>query len=283
MLLLNQSKPMPSVLAAAIEEQLARVLAARRAARNEPRVRAVHDLRVAVRRLTAALELAEVLGPRLRRRSWRALRDLLKALSPLRDAQVQVRAVAMARAPADAAAKEVLRQLRRQERALRRDTKRRLRELRLGELGRDVAGLLHALLHDELGDELVQQALLGELARRHLELDRRRHRFEPDDARALHRSRLALKDYRYALEVLAPLLPPSSEALRLTTSELQAELGQAHDQHVLSELVRSLSRETSRKLAPSLDSLADALAHDSTAAQLASASALKRASLQFPV
>jgi CHAD domain-containing protein len=243
----------------------------------------VHDLRVAVRRLTAALELAEVLGPRLRRRSWRALRGLLKVLSPLRDAQVQVRAVAMARAPADAAAKKVLRQLRRQERALRRDTKRRLRELRLGELGRDVAGVIHALLHDELREELVEHALLGELARRHLEVERRRQSVERHDARALHDARLALKGYRYALEVLAPLLPPASEALRVTTSELQADLGQAHDQHVLSELVRSLSRSASRKLRPTLRSLADELAHHSAAAQLASASALKRAPLQFPV
>lgn len=282
MLLLTQAKPAPSVLAAAIQEQLTRVMAARRAARTEPRARSVHDLRVAVRRLTAGLELAAVLGPRLRRRSQRLLRELLKVLSPLRDAQVQVRAVAIAEAPAPAT-KKVLRQLRRQERALRRDTKRRLLELGLGELGRDVAGLIHALLHDELREELVEHALLGELARRHLEVERQRQNVEWHDARALHDARLALKDYRYALEVLAPLLPPASEALRVTTSELQAQLGQAHDQHVLSELVRSLSQSVSRKLRPALRSLADELAHHSAAAQLAGTSALQAAKLQFPL
>jgi CHAD domain-containing protein len=280
MLLLTQSQPVPAVLATAIEQQLARVLEAFAAAQKEPRVRPVHDLRVAIRRLTGALELAEAIGQRLRRRSRRVLRELLTVLSPLRDAQVQARA--LRDAPADRALHEVQEQLRRQERALRRDTKRSLRRLRLGKLGKDVARLNHALLHDTPSAEVVEHALLGELARRQLELDRRRLVGEPDDARALHRSRLALKDYRYVLEVLAPLLPPSSETLRVATSELQAQLGQAHDQHVLSELVRGLSRTASRRLAASLEALADELERQSLTAQLAGATSLRNAKLQFP-
>jgi CHAD domain-containing protein len=208
------------------------------------------------------------------------LRELLTVLSPLRDAQVQARSVQSE--SGERARQEVLEQLRRRERALRRDTKRSLRRLRLGKLGKDVARLNHALLHDAPSAEVVEHALLGELARRQLELDRRRLLGDPDDARALHRSRLAVKDYRYVLEVLAPLLPPSSEALRVTTSELQAQLGQAHDQHVLSQLVRRLARRASRRLASSLEALADALERQSLTAQLAGASALRNAKLPFP-
>lgn len=280
MLLLTQSKPAPAILAAAIEEQLARVRAAFSAASHKARSRPVHDLRVAVRHLTAALELAEALGHSVRPASRRVLRELLAALSPLRDAQVQVRAVAGARL--DDASHFALKLLRRRARSLKRDTRRTLRALRLGKLRKDIARVSQALLRDTPGAEVVEHALLGELARRHLELAHRRQQLDGGDARALHRGRLALKHYRYVLEVLAPLLPPASEELRFASSELQAQLGEAHDRHVLAERVRDLSRAASRKLAPSLKSWANELEQQSAAAQLAGAAALCRANLQFP-
>jgi CHAD domain-containing protein len=172
--------------------------------------------------------------------------------------------------------------LRQRERALRRHTKRHLRSLELAKLGKDVGSLIHALLHDVQSAELVEHALLGELARRHLEVERRRGQSEHDQARGLHRARLALKDYRYELEVLASLLPARSEALRVTATELQAQLGQAHDQHVLSRRVRRLARTAPAKLGPPLKSLAEALDQQSAAAQLSGASALRAANLQFP-
>jgi CHAD domain-containing protein len=92
-----------------------------------------------------------------------------------------------------------------------------------------------------------------------------------------------LKDYRYLLEILAPLLPAGAESLRASAAELQDRLGEAHDRHVLLKRVRELSRDTPRKLQPALQAWQAQLARESSAAQLAGAKALAHATLTFPL
>jgi CHAD domain-containing protein len=275
------SNPGSNVVTSALGEQLERVLTTFEQARRKPKRRSVHELRVAIRRLSAALELASALGHELRPRSRRMLRKLMALLSPLRDAQVQVQAVASV-ARSDAT-RRVLDQLRARQKTLRRATRRRLRALELTPLRKDVSSSLKALQHETPGGEAVTQVVIGELARRHVELERKRQLVATDDARALHRSRLALKGYRYLLEILAPLLPAHAESLRTSTAELQDRLGEAHDRHVLFERVRELSPDAPRKLEPELRAWQAELARESAAAQVAGAKALAHATLTFPL
>lgn len=275
------SNPGSSVVSAALEQQLAQLLATFEQVRDKPKRRPVHELRVAIRRLSAAFALTAALGHNLRPRSRRVLRKLMAVLSPLRDAQVQVQAVASA-ATSDAT-RSVLPQLRARQKALRRATRRRVRALELTSLRKDVASSIKSLQNETPGGDAVAQALLGELARHHVELERKRQIDANDDARALHRSRLALKDYRYLLEILAPLLPGGAASLRTSAAELQDRLGEAHDRHVLLERVRELSQDAPRKLEPALRAWHAALARESAAAQLAGANALQHATLTFPL
>lgn len=275
------SNPGSSVVSAALEQQMARVLATFEQVRDEPKRQPVHELRVAIRRLSAAFALADALGHNLRPRSCRLLRKLMAVLSPLRDAQVQVQAVASA--AASAATRSVLGQLRARQKTLRRATRRRVRALELTSLRKDVASSIKSLQNETPGGAAVAQAVLGELARRHVELERKRQLDASDDARTLHRSRLALKDYRYLLEILAPLLPAGAEPLRASAAELQDRLGEAHDRHVLLKRVRELSRDAPRKLEPQLRAWQAQLARESAAAQLTGAKALAHATLTFPL
>ena len=279
-MLLPHSKSARAILATALSEQRAALLAALQDSERKAKARPIHKLRVAVRRLLAALALSELLDPPLRSRTARRLRELLDELSPLRDAHVQVRAVEQSfagRVPA-----RVLKKLQAQERTMRRRASRCLASFESAKLDRDIAALVRTLLTAAPlpQEELVDCALIGQLARQHLEIEQKRRALADGDAHALHRLRLTLKGYRYALEILAPVLP--AEALLKTTAQLQDELGSAHDLHVLAETAEALAKSAAGEPRSQLESWAEELARASAAAQLAGAKTVRAVDLRFP-
>lgn len=239
--------------------------------------RAIHELRVALRRLLTALALSSALGLTPEPRTSRRLRKLLSRLSAARDAHVQLRLLAEL-LPQHAGSALLLADLRRTRRAASRRAGKQLRAFGRTEPERDLGPVLAALRATTAPPTLAATALLGQLAQRHLAVDYQRQSTSADDPEALHALRVALKDYRYALEALAPALPEAQEPAR-RCAELQNRLGAAHDTHVLAQSARLLAE---RRGSPPLASLADALTQHSRAAHLEAAAELAQARLPWP-
>jgi CHAD domain-containing protein len=239
---------------------------------------AVHGLRVALRRLLSALDLAVAVGCEAKPRLGRRLKKLLRALSPLRDAHVQLRATKLL---PDAQGRRLFAHLDHERHSHSREARKRLNAFDLSDFERDVSRVISGV--DSAGQDsasraAVEAALSGRLARGHLSIQRALRTAALGDARALHDLRLALKDYRYALDALAPCLPAPARELSLVVARLQDQLGLAHDAQVLAELARSELKSAK----PELDELVQRLERESEAAQLQGAAAARDAELGWP-
>uniref|UniRef100_A0A832I2H0 CHAD domain-containing protein n=1 Tax=Eiseniibacteriota bacterium TaxID=2212470 RepID=A0A832I2H0_UNCEI len=260
-------------LAARIEETIGRRVAAfsdaARRVHEAADQEAVHDLRVAARRLAATLSLwRDLLAARPRRRAVRRLRRLRRALGPVREHEVHLADLEarLARQPLATrlAAAERLDALRRRvargrARAARRARPRRIERI-VGRLPRALAAVRRriAACADPLAPPRARLAAVEADARAALA----RARGSWDDA-ALHAARIAVKRWRYALEAFADVAgPPPAAPPPRALRALQHDLGVAHDRAELRDLLASWMRDLH---ASGLGAHADALhplAHD---------------------
>jgi CHAD domain-containing protein len=209
-----------------------------RAAADPASEEAIHDLRVSIRRVLAWIAVRDaLLGPD---RDLRAARSSLKALmSPLgklRDAHVKRDLIRTILPKGDEpsylyavlVAGDV--QLREEKVGglLGRKSARRIRvPLPMARTGRgsgadaSVSGSRHL-------------SMLGRAVRKH-----RKGALDPSNPDALHRMRLAFKKYRYAWEVLEPLLPRAARNGGKRLHDFQTLLGTIHDCDVILVDVRS--------------------------------------------
>ena len=204
----------------------------KRAAANPASDEAVHDLRVAIRRVLAWIDVRDaLLGPdrRLRERR-RSMKALMSPLGKLRDAHVKRNRIRSVVPEGDEpsylyavqVASDVLR------------WEARVRE----RLGSESAGRLRVPFPKGSGGrggrlEAADPAakFLGELERevsKHLP-----SALDPAHPEALHRMRLAFKKYRYAAEVLLPLFPTAAKETSKRLHAFQTLLGTIHDCDVI--------------------------------------------------
>ncbi|HEX2875500.1 MAG TPA: CHAD domain-containing protein [Polyangiaceae bacterium] len=241
----------------------------------------VHAMRTAIRRLLAAFELACVLGAEPKPRVVRRLIKLHTGLSPLRDSQVQQRALArMTGHGADVSALSAW--VHSQEPGLSHEARRCLANFDAKELQRGVATVvrqLEATSTSERARYAAQTAVHGDLARRHLQVESRRKR-ALDEPRSLHRLRLALKSYRYGLAAVESALPAAAHGLSEAVTRLQDQLGRAHDAHVLARVAKSAKKSQRSRGAKRLSR---DLEQQSRTAQRAAAEAVNSAVLDWPL
>ena len=233
------------VLARAIERQLE---AAGESA-SDPGPDGIHDLRVSTRRLRAALQLwRDASSGKKLERSRRTLRKLGRSLGAVREAEVNLRELSelARRRPAEMAAIELVAAVEaRRKRRLGRIAGKKLARLDLPDLSREIRSELAKTL-----DSGGESASLDVVARR--ELDRRIPALEElredalrrSAAPALHRFRIALKKFRYSVEMCAPAydgrrLPRLLGRLK----EIQDALGAAQDARVLHARLAELRAE----------------------------------------
>ncbi len=188
---------------------------------------AVHDLRVALRRLRTLLKLARpVFGPFHTDAVRQAFADLQTSTGDLRDEEAlaeTLEGLSLDHAPLTAW--RARRQLR--DRRLRSQLVRRIRH---GELDHARA-MLHALLTLPVRPD--RDASLGKFARRVVQKARRgveaRRDTPPDDMIGLHELRIAYKKLRYAVEIFAEALPADLAAMAEPAARFQKRLGDIHD------------------------------------------------------
>ena len=200
----------------------------KRAAANPASDEAVHDLRVAIRRILSWIAVRDaLLGPdrRLRERR-RSLKALMSPLGKLRDSHVKRAWIRRVLPEGDEpsyqysvqVASDVLRWEARVRKRLGAQSTRRLRLPSLkGVGGRG----------DRIEAAIPAPEFLGKLERqvsKHLKAA-----LDPAHPEALHRMRLAFKKYRYAAELLLPLFPKATEETTKRLHAFQTLLGTIHD------------------------------------------------------
>lgn len=188
---------------------------------------AIHDLRVAIRRMRTLLRLARPIYGRFLADSARhALTSVQHATGDLRDEEVL---------------EETLRDLEVQDPSFlawqnrRRARERRLRRavvlrLRKGELTRARA-MLRGLLAFPV--KPARDKDLARFARKCVERARsgveQRRDVDPDDVVGMHDLRIAYKELRYAAELLADALPIDLRVVAEPAAKFQKRLGEVHD------------------------------------------------------
>jgi CHAD domain-containing protein len=226
-------------------------VAARRVRRRQD-AQAIHDLRVAARRLTAALAVwAPLLRPRARRRLRREVRALRRRIGPTREREVMH---AMLAARLDAlppsgrrVAADLLERLQRRVGRGRAAAARQARAPRIARLLRRLdraAAVVEARAALRPG-ALDRAAGIAD-ARRAAARDALAAGIARGADDALHRARIAVKRWRYAEECLraAGVERPDVDPARLRA--LQEALGDLHDVAVLRDRLR---READRRAA----------------------------------
>ncbi|MBM2840633.1 MAG: hypothetical protein HW412_1161 [Bacteroidetes bacterium] len=204
---------------------------------------AVHDLRVATRRLMAALDLlAAIIPERQVSRARLQLKRLLKTMAPLRDTQVQL-----------LAAKELLPKfpelepfctvlLMRELRSLKQISSRLLKVqspvLRVHVL--QGAKNLNRLLRVPETRAATDLALRGAFASAFARVATMRNQIARTDPRSIHRMRVSFKKFRYATEIIRP---EAEGKLNKAMNAYQTRMGDIHDTEVLIAGIRSFVRE----------------------------------------
>jgi len=218
-----------------IEARGAAVVAARRRVVRRGSGAAIHDLRVATRRLQAALE---VFGPRLperpRRRLDRRARRIRRQLGPVRNSRVLRAMLRRLRVRPDSdESRFVAGLVRRLDRPA--GAKGGADRRALPGIGKRVRALLRGMRGNPEGIAAPAGAALPGRAEA---VARAASTAGEGDPESMHRLRIAVKRYRYVLEVLAETGAPSLEPSIRGAREVQRELGRLHDLDVLIEWVR---------------------------------------------
>lgn len=230
---------------------------------------AVHDLRVATRRLQEILDFLEpVLPPRPRRRLSRRARRIRRTLGRIRNVDVMrdlVRSLARRCPPAQRKSLEPLAErLAAEARALRGDRRGRGLEVPgLRERVRRLGSHLHPL--DGFSFPVrAREILVARVAA----LSEQMPGARSGRSAALHALRIAVKRHRYTLEILEESGMSQTRPAIAAARTLQTRLGKIHDLDILAALIRRragkdasrrvlarVSRERRERVAEALETL----------------------------
>ena len=188
---------------------------------------AIHDLRVAIRRMRTMLKLARpIYGRFLADSARRALTEVQRATGELRDEEVLEETLHDLNVldPGFVAWQE---RRKARERRLRRAVVDRLRRGELTRARTMLRGLLAFPVKPARDKDLARFARkCVERARSGVE---QRRDVEPSDVLGMHDLRIAYKELRYASELLAEALPIDLRVMAEPAAKFQKRLGEVHD------------------------------------------------------
>ncbi len=237
---------------------------------HEPGVRegidpeSIHDMRVALRRLQAALRMFEACYPPKRLKRYRLrLRKLLQTLGTERDQDIMAATLSNHAEAAPTPVKEALARLV----AQRRTSKQRLRvqslrlldKLQRADFARDLSSFVRGARGFQRGNAQGQLAPeLAAIRQRAITVwnDHRGQVLGRDDPEMLHRMRIAVKRLRYTLELCRLENGYDYQGCLDRLVEMQRVLGDLHDADVLMEfLAESLPQASVEAIAGLADIL----------------------------
>ncbi len=203
---------------------------------------AVHDLRVATRRLVAVMNMLRILDPHPRvQKVRRALKQQLDSLDELRDTQVMLVEVSesMADFPELRPFGEYL--LAREKKLLRR-ARKEIKRLRIAELKRRIEKSQESL-GEKVREEGWTANLLSAVDQAYA---RARQAYGEIDARqpaTIHRFRVTFKKFRYMVEIVNPILKDVPEEYLKQLHDYQSHMGDIQDAAVLLNTLTEYTEE----------------------------------------
>lgn len=215
-------------------------------------IEAVHDVRVASRRLRTVLDLSDPdCYPGFRKQRKRA-KALTEALGASRELDVHVIQLAQLGSElADPARHAVLEHVLEVFELKRTKARTRMvREVMRVQVS-ELSGLRDAVPSGTAGDLPAALRTLLEPRLRAI-LEDARQRVVVEDAPALHRLRIGVKKLRYAIEVLAEALPPGTEKWLARLKGFQGALGEHHDWTTLEAELWELHAQLTDRRRPAL-------------------------------
>ena len=211
---------------------------------------AVHELRVATRRLLAQFTLlASVVPSADLEKARRALKRRLAALGDLRDAQVQ-RAFIDQKAADFPELVLLCSWLERRERRLVKSAAGEVKRFKTRKLERWISTLrasLAANTRTARAQGRLCLLVLGATARAFADAVERRQAIDLADLRTVHRTRVAFKRFRYMVESLSPAITGLSKRQLRDLAYYQRRMGIIQDLQVMQACLASYIVENKRK------------------------------------
>jgi CHAD domain-containing protein len=227
----EETSPAPGqLLLEALENRWRKYLEELKRCRAEFSNEAVHDVRVALRRLLSLIRLLNSIAPRPRLRKLnRLLKSQLDDFDDLRDTQVMLAEISETIRNLPGLA-EFQAHLERVERRLLKDLRKKIRNLDLKEIARRIWKTREALAGEEYADSAAP--ILGSVDDAFLAARQRYQQVDPNTPSSIHRLRVAFKKFRYMLEIAHPLLKdfPPDNLKRM--HEYQSLMGEVQDAEV---------------------------------------------------
>jgi CHAD domain-containing protein len=237
------------VLAASLMERWDRFQSELDRARRQTTEPAVHDLRVAARRLIAVMTVVETIVPAAGlRKPIRLLRRHLKGFNDLRDVQVQIVAVRPLRQkfPVVRSYEAMLRGRRAE---LVKKARTQIGLMRRDEIRQPVtkAGeALYALYGSAVGQQIARSIMFGLAALAFAKVLERRSELSAVDPGSIHRMRVSFKKFRYVIELARPIAPWVTNAHGKGMNAFQTAMGEIQDLQVLMTGLRKFSLRSTR-------------------------------------
>lgn len=228
------AQPVSSLAKLVVERRLAKVvrLLPRAAKHPERNVEYVHDLRVAARRATAALEMFAPCVPRLERDTMTAqLRRIRRSGGPARDLDVIEERLSRIAAAGGVTPQisAVMDRIRRKRRRAQKPLLKAHRRARKQGFRAQASSLSEQVKWRGEGQEPDVRGWAGAALRPLLDRFVARSSAGLTDMKALHRMRIAEKQVRYSLEALRKAAAPPVDRVSPILKELQERLGEIND------------------------------------------------------
>jgi len=199
---------------------------------KEPSEEAIHDLRVATRRLLALMDMLRVISPHPRLQKLRRIfKSQLDSLDDLRDTQVMLVEVSdsIGNLPELAPFQEYLSK---REKRLLKSTAKAIKTFKISNIRQRLDSTRKTLL--KLDTKSGPQLSLLQIVDDAYEAAMRRfRRIEPTQAATIHRARIAFKKFRYTLEIVHSLATNLPEKNLKQMHEYQGLMGDIQDLEVI--------------------------------------------------
>ena len=192
---------------------------------------AVHELRIASRRMLALVRLLNSISPRPRfKKLNRAFKDQLDEFDDLRDTQVVLAEISetLHELPQ---LQEFQAHLHRVEKGLLKTLRKKLRVIDLFEVSKRIRRIRESLKTELTGDFVLQA--LQSVDDAYLITRQRRNWVNPAQASSIHRVRVAFKTFRYMVEIVHPLLPHFPPENLKSMHHYQSLMGEIQDVEII--------------------------------------------------
>lgn len=203
---------------------------------------AVHDLRVATRRLLTILEILERLFLSMKARKLRReLKRELNSLDELMDTQVQIAYLVDEMAGMEGLS-IFLKYLYRREAKLLKEVDHIIRSISISDQNRRLKKIcLNAEANLQVPD--ARARLIAAVDSSYANVLHRHAKIKPEETESIHRTRIAFKSFRYTVEVIRPLLIRYPVNLIKAMNEYQGWMGDIQDIEVLQGMLEAFGKK----------------------------------------